>query len=480
MAERIKAKLICLHMGNNALSEDMPLIPRQAYTMGRHPSARIPVMLSDVSHTHAVIRFSDNVWTIFDSGSRNGVYVNGKNIHSKQLEDGDEIQLGSALFRYTGELKNSWYFDILKKMKRPAFAAPLLSILILAVFFSNLYLRRPPHVINPKTSDKEGVSTNAYLKDTQDVFEPREGEAAPSVFPAFARKGLGFEALVHKISSEIQVYQNIANENVLLIDFPSLRRQGLMFNRMLAFTEGSGISRSRVLSDKELLDFLKKIKLTFETFAFGNDFALKDIVGFFNLAIQSKVKLNEEELRLQNILLDLRFMARDSRGRFLASSEEKAVISIVQRQQDDPKTAANELVDMDIRRTLLLHELSHGAFFTNKDYRAYCRNFWYFQMTSFERKAVKKMLSENNYDVSNETLCINEMQAYLLNTPDKRFFNAASLGMTEAELTAIQKRFLSGNPPTDLYDQNRRDLIQVLPKQKQPARDRCIFRLVAG
>ena len=128
------------------------------------------------------------------------------------------------------------------------------------------------------------------------------------------------------------------------------------------------------------------------------------------------------------------------------------MISITQLQPDDPSTDTNELIDIDIRRALLMHEMSHGEFYTNKAYRDYCKDFWYHKMSERERDAFKKMLMENSYDVTNEVLCINEMQAYLMNTPDKRLFSADSLGISEDELTRMRQKFISGDPPAKIYD----------------------------
>ncbi len=43
---------------------------------------------------------------------------------------------------------------------------------------------------------------------------------------------------------------------------------------------------------------------------------------------------------------------------------------------------------------------------------------------------------------------INEMQAFLMHTPDTRAFSAAHLGVDEVTLTALRYRFAKGVPPS--------------------------------
>ncbi len=262
---------------------------------------------------------------------------------------------------------------------------------------------------------------------------------------------ISYEELVNKKTSTLQIYYYARNENVLILDFPTLHQQGLMFNRVLAFVEGLGASKTKLLNDQELLDFIKNKLLTFETFAFGNDFGIKNIVIFFNLANQTSAILNEEEIKLKDILLKHNFMLIGDDSRLKTTPIDKAVVSITQLQPDDPSSKINELIDIDMRRTVLMHELSHGEFFTNKAYRDYCTDFWRNKMLKHEKSTFRNMLLENSYDIKIEEVCINEMQAYLMNTHDRRLFNATWLEMTEDELYGMQEKFLSGNPPTNLY-----------------------------
>src|SRR3546814_13564593 len=79
-----------------------------------------------------------------------------------------------------------------------------------------------------------------------------------------------------------------------------------------------------------------------------------------------------------------------------------------------------------------LHELSHGEYFTNAAYRDYCARFWSEALTPAERAAVTAFLQRLSYDARNQDLMINEMKAFLINTPDPRVFSAAEARSEES------------------------------------------------
>ena len=73
-------------------------------TVGRRPTNDIVIPDPYVSGSHAVIIASDGSFTITDVGSTNGTFVNGEKLtpnEPKELNDGDEVVLGQAVFRFT-------------------------------------------------------------------------------------------------------------------------------------------------------------------------------------------------------------------------------------------------------------------------------------------------------------------------------------------------------------------------------------------
>ena len=63
-------------------------------TLGRGRECDITLDDVTVSRTHAEIRHEDNRFTVVDSGSLNGTYVNSTATSSAVLADGDEIWIG--------------------------------------------------------------------------------------------------------------------------------------------------------------------------------------------------------------------------------------------------------------------------------------------------------------------------------------------------------------------------------------------------
>jgi hypothetical protein len=79
-------------------------------------------------------------------------------------------------------------------------------------------------------------------------------------------------------------------------------------------------------------------------------------------------------------------------------------------------------IDEAARKTILRHELSHVAYFTDPRYAALARDFWKISLADKERSAIRDFLASQDYDPTIEDLMINEDQAHLFNTPLARFF----------------------------------------------------------
>ena len=65
--------------------------------IGRHKRSDIVIDFPTVSRNHAVItRYGDGSWTIWDTDSKDGVFVNGERISICVLQAGDEISIGGV------------------------------------------------------------------------------------------------------------------------------------------------------------------------------------------------------------------------------------------------------------------------------------------------------------------------------------------------------------------------------------------------
>lgn len=76
-------------------------LSRDAMIIGRGSTADLRVDSDDVSRVHAQLLRLDDEYTVEDLDSRNGIFLNGLRVHSAVLRDGDQLQLGDAVFTYT-------------------------------------------------------------------------------------------------------------------------------------------------------------------------------------------------------------------------------------------------------------------------------------------------------------------------------------------------------------------------------------------
>lgn len=235
------------------------------------------------------------------------------------------------------------------------------------------------------------------------------------------------------------VYRLVENPRILLIDFPSLAEQGRAMNRLAALIEKSGMPHDRVLSEAEMATAIPNP----DTYYFAHDYAATSLARFFSLAEAETQPLNQQERDLLALLVGARVIERTASG-YVAAKPEMAVVTLVQPEP------AGETVDAALRDTMLHHEVSHGEFFTNPAYRAHSERFWRERMSEAERALFRSFLTSYGYDPTDETLMINEMQAYLMHTPDPRAFSAALLQVTPEKLAELRRRFMDPQPPTPL------------------------------
>ncbi|MCL5772468.1 MAG: FHA domain-containing protein [Actinobacteria bacterium] len=80
------------------------LLNKAIFKIGRDANSDIFLDDITISRKHAQIEKTDNNYKIIDMGSLNGVYINGKLVEEKILENGDKIQIGKYVFYY-------FYFD---------------------------------------------------------------------------------------------------------------------------------------------------------------------------------------------------------------------------------------------------------------------------------------------------------------------------------------------------------------------------------
>ncbi|RFT36011.1 FHA domain-containing protein, partial [Bifidobacteriaceae bacterium NR020] len=77
-----------------AVSGSRYLLDEDLVTVGRDSHADILLDDSTVSRAHAVFKRHNGVFSISDSGSLNGTYVNRERVDESVLHNGDEIMIG--------------------------------------------------------------------------------------------------------------------------------------------------------------------------------------------------------------------------------------------------------------------------------------------------------------------------------------------------------------------------------------------------
>jgi hypothetical protein len=102
---------------------------------------------------------------------------------------------------------------------------------------------------------------------------------------------------------------------------------------------------------------------------------------------------------------------------------------------------------------ILHHELSHGEYFTDPAYAAFTRRYWQTVLSEDDRSRFRSFLGRQQYDTGLEDLMMNEMQAYLMHTPDVHFFSARAVGLAEDRLGHLRAVFLADMPRGWLRDE---------------------------
>jgi hypothetical protein len=219
---------------------------------------------------------------------------------------------------------------------------------------------------------------------------------------------------------------------VFVLDFPSLDQQGAALNRVAALVEKAGLPRDRVLTPAEMAAAIARAGDTPATYYYGHNYRGAELERFFALAARDGLALSPEEAWVEA-------QFRLARG-LLPREREIALISMA---------APGPLMDDGARASVLRHELSHGYFATRPAYAEHIRRVWREGFTEAEREAFRQFLAREQYDRGNEEVMLDEAQAYLLHTPDPRFFSPAHLGLPAEQVERMRALMRRGAPGLD-------------------------------
>ena len=79
---------------------------RTTTLIGSHESCNLQLISSQVEPSHCVLTLDGRGFRIWDLRSRTGTFVNGKQIRSTRLHDGDELKVGSFTFKFETTVKD--------------------------------------------------------------------------------------------------------------------------------------------------------------------------------------------------------------------------------------------------------------------------------------------------------------------------------------------------------------------------------------
>lgn len=269
-----------------------------------------------------------------------------------------------------------------------------------------------------------GATGTALLLLPDDA--PRPGE--PTTRPPDPDPPLRTEAeLAAPPPADPTMVRLAENPRVFVLLFPDLETQAASLNRVAALVEKAGLPRDRVLPDAELAEAIARTGSAPTHWFLGHDYRGRDLARFFALAARDGIALNPGETWLRAAFLRARAL--------VAPEEEVALISV---------GGPGQGFDATLRAVILRHEIGHGHYFTRPDFAAHVRHVWDRRFTDAERAAFREFLGREGYDTNDDELMANETMAYLLFTPDARFFRPSLVRMTEAAVERLRALLREG------------------------------------
>jgi hypothetical protein len=175
---------------------------------------------------------------------------------------------------------------------------------------------------------------------------------------------------------------------VLIFDMADYDVQDRFLKRLAFFTEKKGF-RGRLARDGEIAGLHGWN---------AHDYSARSLADFFDAARKSDFPLLKEERELESILLS-QGVLRHEGGSIVPGRG--AVIS-VSRQSEEY-----------LRNLFMTHEGFHGLYFTDGEFREFCKNRWE-RFRDPGRRFILSYFDFQAYDVTDTDLVINEFMAHVL------------------------------------------------------------------
>ena len=230
------------------------------------------------------------------------------------------------------------------------------------------------------------------------------------------------------------------DRRVGLLSPQDMREQGQMFARIALFVETRNAPKTEVIPLDALSGWLDKHNTSLETVTAGNNLRASELARFYNTAAVQKQPLSSHEHALFEALIEHGILERRARG-VQPVQPERILLTAPQPSRVQGCSACT--VTQDGREAILAHELGHARFFVDQVYRDFCLWFWSHGLPEPARQAFHRLFVLRGYDENNRDLLANEMQAFLMHTPNPQLFSASLLGVSTEVLAGLKELFVN-------------------------------------
>ncbi|MCL2093518.1 MAG: hypothetical protein FWH12_04905 [Treponema sp.] len=219
---------------------------------------------------------------------------------------------------------------------------------------------------------------------------------------------------------------------ILIFDTADFEIQAKLFKRLAFFVEKSGF-RGRLAHDHEIAHLHGWN---------AHNYRAEDLANFFQTARLNDFPLLEEEWELEYILYSAGVLRWDAQRGITAGRG--AVLSI-----------SREGSHQSLRPRFMAHEVFHGLFFIDQDFRNFSQRRWE-ALPDYARTFFLGWLNLSAYDITDEYLVVNEFMGHILQFPPANipwYFGehlpnqmAAPTAGLRSILPARETRTLEGRP----------------------------------
>ena len=210
-------------------------------------------------------------------------------------------------------------------------------------------------------------------------------------------KGVESLTLRDDAAVAVEVSRWDRNPRVLLLRFPSAAAQRDAMGRPSIFLEDAELHGTVV----ERIPSGQRGGVANYS---GHNMRASDLARFLNVlraTMPGGAAENASEAAMDRALKNVGALVTKKNGSFAAA-------------RDDPVLAAVAgSSDRNEVRDALLHEAMHMVFYVDAQYERACRDYWDAAVSDSDKDAWREFLTELRYNADDETLAVNELQAYM-------------------------------------------------------------------